>query len=59
MVMVVMVMMVMMMVMMDDKDGKHDRGDSLCKVLYVAILVTGSVCTHVGNLFHDSDFSPV
>ena len=55
-VMVLVLVMVVMMVMMDDKDGKHDRGDCLCKVLYVAILVTVSFCTHFGILFDDSDF---
>ena len=55
-VMVGMMAMIMMMLLMDDKDGKHDRGDCLCKVLYVAILVTVSVCTHFGKLFDDSDF---
>ena len=50
------VMIVVMVLLMDEKDGKHDRGDCLCKVLYVAISATFSVCTHFGQLFDDSDF---
>ena len=54
--MMMVVMIVVMVLLMDEKDGKHDRGDCFCNVMYVAILVTVSFCTHFGKLFDDSDF---